>query len=63
MRRSKVTPIALFTILIMLAINLINSILTYIDYHKRIKSGNERWLQVEERIEQVERCCNCGRNS
>ena len=63
MRRSKVTPIALFTILIMLAINLINSILTYIDYHKRIQSGNERWLQVEERIEQVERCCNCGRNS
>lgn len=63
MRRDNITPIVLFFILIMLFINLVNSILTYMDYHKRIQSGNDRWLQVEERIKQVEECCNCARNS
>ena len=44
-------------------IQLIYSILNYFDFQQRVEDGNDRWRQVEERIQEIERCCNCGRDS
>lgn len=54
----KVYPVCLFIILIILLINFSIAIYEFIDYQKRVESGNERWRQVEERIEELESECN-----
>lgn len=45
-------------LIIMLTINFITMITNQLDYEKRKESGNERWKQVEARIEEIERCCD-----
>lgn len=57
-RKDKVIIIGLIFVLIILAFNIINSAVTTIDYEKRKNSGNERWLQVENRILQTEEKVN-----
>ena len=63
MKQSKLYPVVLILVLILLIINFISTIYEYTDYQKRIKSGNERWKQVEERINQIKEECGCGTNS
>lgn len=57
-RRDKVIVIGLVIILIFIFINIISSIYTMSDYEQRKESGNERWLQVENRILQTEEKVN-----
>ena len=59
-RKEKIRPVILILVLIMLIFELGYSIFSYIDYEKRVDSGNERWKQVEERIKDIEEDC-CGR--
>ena len=61
-KKDKVIPIVFAAVLIILIIQLIYSILNYFDFQQRVEDGNDRWRQVEERIQEIERCCNCGRN-
>lgn len=63
MKQNKLYPVGLILVLILLIINFISTIYEYTDYQKRIKSGNERWKQVEERINQIKEECGCGTNS
>lgn len=63
MKQSKLYPVGLILVLILLIINFVSTIYEYADYQKRIKSGNERWKQVEERINQIKEECGCGTNS
>lgn len=49
-------------VFILLLCNFIVSIRQEIDYNKRKESGNERWLQVENRILQIEEKVNEVRN-
>ena len=58
MKDRKLYPALLFVVLFMLLSNMFITLYEYIDYQKRVNSGNERWKQVEERIEKIERCCN-----
>ena len=58
MKDRKLYPILLFVVLFMLLSNMFITLYEYIDYQKRVNSGNERWKQVEARIEKIERCCN-----
>lgn len=53
-KKDKVIIIGLVIILIFIAINIFSTIHTMYDYESRKKSGNERWLQVENRILQTE---------
>ena len=53
-KKDKVIVIGLVIILIFIAINIFSTIHTMYDYESRKKSGNERWLQVENRILQTE---------
>ena len=62
MKDRKLCPILLFSVLLILLCNMFLAIYEYLDYQKRVNSGNERWKQVEARIEEIERCCN-ERNS
>lgn len=62
MKDRKLYPILLFSVLLILLCNMFLAIYEYLDYQKRVNSGNERWKQVEARIEEIERCCN-ERNS
>lgn len=62
MKQNKLYPVGLILVLVLLFINFISSIYEYVDYQKRIKSGNDRWKQVEQRIKQIEEDCN-GTNS
>lgn len=48
----------LITILILLVLNFIYSISETVDYYERVKSGNDRWLQVENRIVSIEQKVN-----
>ena len=48
----------LVVILCMFIFSFIYEIYSYIDYENRKNSGNERWKQVEERIKEIERCCD-----
>lgn len=48
----------LITILILLVLNFIYSISETVDYYERVKSGNNRWLQVENRIVSIEQKVN-----
>lgn len=54
-------PLILIGLLVVLSFNFFVAIYEYIDYPKRVKAGNERWKQVEERIKELEVKCN-GRN-
>lgn len=63
MKQSKFYPVLLFIVLFILICNLIITLYEYSDYQKRVISGNERWKQVEERIKEIERCCDNGRNN
>lgn len=62
-KSEKIMPIFLIIILILLLIEFGYTIFNYLDYEKRKDSGNERWRQVEDRIKNIEECCDCGRNS
>lgn len=57
-KRDKVMVVGLIIILIFMAINIFSTIHTMDDYEARKESGNERWLQVENRILQVEERMN-----
>lgn len=48
----------LITILILLVLNFVYSISETVDYYERVKSGNDRWLQVENRIVSIEQKVN-----
>lgn len=53
-KRDKVMIIGLIIILVFMLINIFSSVHTMYDYETRKDSGNERWLQVENRILQIE---------
>ena len=57
-KRDKVMIAGLITILVFILINIFANIHTMYDYEKRKESGNERWLQVENRILQTEEKVN-----
>lgn len=63
MKQNKLYPVGLIIVLILLIVNFVSTAYEYADYQKRIKSGNERWKQVEERINQIKEECGCGANS
>ena len=44
----------LILILVFMLINIFSTVHTMYDYEERKESGNERWLQVENRILQTE---------
>lgn len=58
MKDRKLYPVLLFAVLFILLCNMFLAIYEYLDYQKRVNSGNERWKQVEARIEEIERCCD-----
>lgn len=58
MNENNVIVIALVLVLIMLLANMFYSAFEYIDYTRRVQSGNDRWLQVEERIVNIEKKVN-----
>ena len=60
-KREKIIPIILTIVLLMLIFEFGYTIFNYFDYEKRVESGNERWKQVEERIEEIEECCEYGK--
>lgn len=53
-RRDKVMIIGLILILVFIIINIFSTVHTMYDYEERKQSGNDRWLQVENRILQTE---------
>ena len=57
-RKDKIIIIGLIFVLIVLAFNIIETIVQTVDYENRKDSGNERWLQVENRIVQIEEKIN-----
>ena len=57
-KKDKVIVAGLVIILIFIAINILSTIHTMYDYESRKESGNERWLQVENRILQTEEKVN-----
>lgn len=57
-RKDKVIIMGLIFVLVVLAFNIISSINQTLDYEKRKDSGNDRWLQVENRILQTEEKVN-----
>lgn len=64
MERSKRYLIIFVIGAILLLIGMVDEVVQWADYQKRVKSGNERWKQVEERIKVIEECCGCdGRDS
>ena len=63
MKERKIFPIMLFIVLTMLIFNLGFALYEYLEFQDRVQSGNNRWEQVEERIKEIERCCNSGRDS
>lgn len=44
--------------IIILIFDIVHSILQEIDYESRKESGNDRWLQIENRIVQIEEKIN-----
>ena len=58
MKKNKVMIVSLIIVLVFLFINMISTVWTTIDYEKNKESGNERWLQVENRILQTEEKVN-----
>ena len=57
-RKDKVIILGLIFVLVVLAFNIIETIVQTIDYENRKDSGNKRWLQVENRILQTEEKVN-----
>lgn len=57
-RKDQVIIIGLIFVLVVLAFNIIETIVQAVDYENRKDSGNERWLQVENRILQTEEKVN-----
>ncbi len=57
-RKDKIVVFSAIFILVLLIIGMGQSILQNIDYNQRKDSGNERWLQVENRILQTEEKVN-----
>ena len=57
-KKDRVIIIGLVIILIFIAINIFSTIHTMYDYENKKESGNERWLQVENRILQTEEKVN-----
>ena len=57
-KRDKVIIVGLIFVLVILAFNFAETIIQALDYEKRKDSGNERWLQVENRILQTEEKVN-----
>lgn len=51
----KIFVVGLIIVLIILFINIIYSVYEFFDYQSRVQSGNDRWLQVEERIIKIEK--------
>ena len=49
-KKDRVIIIGLVLVLVILAFNIIETVVQGIDYEKRKSSGNDRWLQVENRI-------------
>ena len=62
-KKEKIFQTILKVILFFLIFNFLYNIYYFIDYESRKAAGNERWRQVEEKIKEIERCCNDGRNS
>lgn len=54
MKKDKFVITMLIVVIVILAYNLIFSIVELTDYNKRKESGNARWEQVEERIVKIE---------
>lgn len=54
MKKNDLLPIFWILILFVLIINFIYSIYMFVDYQKRKNSGNDRWKQVEQRIQKLE---------
>lgn len=57
-KRDKVMVAGLILILVFMLINIFSTVHTMDDYEARKESGNERWLQVENRILQIEERMN-----
>lgn len=53
-KRDKVMIAGLILVLVFILINIFSTAHTMYDYEERKDSGNERWLQVENRILQIE---------
>lgn len=57
-KRDKVMIAGLILVLVFILINIFSTAHTMYDYEERKDSGNERWLQVENRILQTEEKVN-----
>lgn len=57
-KKDKVIIVGLVFVLVILVFNIIETVIQGIDYEKRKSSGNDRWLQVENRILQTEEKIN-----
>lgn len=57
-KKDKVVVAGLILVLIFIIINIFSTVHTMDDYEARKESGNERWLQVENRILQTEEKVN-----
>ena len=57
-KKDKVIVAGLILILVFIVLNILSTIHTMYDYESRKESGNERWLQVENRILQTEEKVN-----
>lgn len=57
-KRDKVMIAGLILILVFILINMFSTFNTMSDYEARKQSGNDRWLQVENRILQTEEKVN-----
>ena len=57
-RKDKITIVGLILVLLLLFLDMLSTINTMSDYEKRKASGNDRWLQVENRILQTENKVN-----
>ena len=57
-KKDKIIIVTTIVILIMLIFNFIETIYQSVDYEERKDAGNDRWLQVENRILQTEEKVN-----
>ena len=53
-KKDKIMIVGLASVLLFIFINIFSTVHTMYDYESRKESGNERWLQVENRILQTE---------
>lgn len=56
-------PIIYILVLVFLVIETVFMISEHLSIEERKKAGNERWIEVEERIKEIEENCGCGTNS